>query len=460
MLIMKFGGTSVEDAVAMQNIGRIVTRERDRAPLVVLSACAGVTNMLVRAAKLSAQGLSAEASSLITPIRERHLKIASDLFTDGSFVQSEVNELCDQLQADAGPLLARPVNLPRLLDQLTSFGERLSSLLFSRYLLQQGITVHLIDARTIIATNDEFTNAVPDFKLTGRNTRKFLLPLVRPGSIVVTQGFIGATISGETTTLGRGGSDYSAAILGSVLDAKEIQIWTDVDGILTADPTILPNSFRIKQMTFREAAELAYFGARVLHPKTILPAVEKQVPVRVLNSKRPDATGTLITINPPDHPGCIVKSIAYKEGITLVSIESTRMLMAHGFLARLFEVFAQFRKPVDVIATSEIGVSLTVDDSSGLDEIVHNLREVAEVEVQSRRAVLCVVGENMKYTRGIAARTFVALDRVCVNVEMIAHGGSEINLTLVIREEEIRTAVAALHAEFFSNAREMPDLFQ
>jgi aspartate kinase len=276
----------------------------------------------------------------------------------------------------------------------------------------------------------------------------------------VTQGFIGATISGETTTIGRGGSDYSAAILGSVLDAEEIQIWTDVDGILTADPTILPNSFRIKQMTFREAAELAYFGARVLHPKTILPAVEKGIPVRVLNSRRPDSTGTLITARSPEPSGCVVKSVAYKEGITLVSIESTRMLMAHGFLARLFEVFAQFRKPVDVIATSEIGVSLTVDDSSGLDEIVHTLREVAEVTVQPHRAVLCVVGENMKYTRGIAAKVFTALDRVGVNVELISHGGSEINLTLVIREEEIRTAVEALHAEFFSNAHEMVDLFQ
>jgi len=460
MLIMKFGGTSVEDAAAMQNIGRIVTRECDRAPLVVFSACAGVTNALVRAAKLSAQGSSAEANSLLTLIRNRHLKIAADLFTNGSSVQSEVNELCDQLQAHAGPLLARPVNLPRLLDQLTSFGERLSTLLFSRYLLQQGITVHLIDARTIIVTNDEFTGAIPDFELTARNARKFLLPLVSPRSILVTQGFIGATISGETTTIGRGGSDYSAAILGSVLDAEEIQIWTDVDGILTADPTILPNSFRIKQMTFREAAELAYFGARVLHPKTILPAVEKGIPVRVLNSRRPDSTGTLITARSPEPSGCVVKSVAYKEGITLVSIESTRMLMAHGFLARLFEVFAQFRKPVDVIATSEIGVSLTVDDSSGLDEIVHTLREVAEVTVQPHRAVLCVVGENMKYTRGIAAKVFTALDRVGVNVELISHGGSEINLTLVIREEEIRTAVEALHAEFFSNAHEMVDLFQ
>lgn len=457
MLVMKFGGTSVQDAAAMRNVAQIVTREIHRAPLVVLSACAGVTNMLVRAATLIAQGLTVEATETLSSVWKQHAAIAAELLGDPG--QSDVHALCDELEAVASRFPSHPPDVARMVDQVASYGERLSTLLFARYLSQQNTTVHLVDARTIVVTNEEFTNAVPDLVLTARRGREHFLPLLSPGGVVVTQGFIGATAAGETTTLGRGGSDYSAAILGAVLGAEEIQIWTDVDGILTADPSILPHAYRLRQMSFREAAELAYFGARVLHPKTILPAVEKGIPVRVLNSRRPDSSGTLITARPAAVSGCIVKSVAYKEGITLLSIESTRMLMAHGFLARLFEVFAEFRKPVDVIATSEIGVSLTVDDSSGLEEIVQSLKEVAEVTVLPNRAVVCVVGENMKFTRGIAAKVFSALDRAGVNVELISHGGSEINLTLVIREEEIRTAVDALHREFFSHVDEMTDVF-
>jgi aspartate kinase len=460
MIIMKFGGTSVQDAAAMRNVAQIVMRELHRAPLVVLSACAGVTNTLVRASTLITRGLSGEAMEVLFSVRARHVAIAEELIGNNGAVQSEVHAACDELEGHARRFLSSPAPMPYMLDRLTSFGERLSTLLFARYLTQQKTAVHLIDARTVIVTDEEFTNAAPDFLLTARHARDHCGPVLNAGSVVLTQGFIGATTAGETTTLGRGGSDYSAAILGAVLGAEEIQIWTDVDGILTADPTIVPNARRLRQLSFREAAELAYFGARVLHPKTILPAVEKGIPVRVLNSRQPGSIGTRIAVQPDESSGCIVKSVAYKEGITLVSIESTRMLMAHGFLARLFEVFAQFRKPVDVIATSEIGVSLTVDDDAGLDEIVRSLNEVAEVTVQPHRAVLCVVGENMKYTRGIAARVFTALDRAGVNVELISHGGSEINLTLVIREGEIRTAVESLHAEFFSNVDELPGVFQ
>lgn len=450
MIVMKFGGTSVEDATAMRNVARIIQRELHRSPFVVLSACAGVTNLLVRMAKAVAHGRREEAASHAAVLKERHVRIWNELqLGDRS---EEFTRLLEGLDEASQLTLYPPDELPRLTDQLTSYGERLSSLLLATFLLQQGVDAKLLDAALLMTTDDQFTAATPLMHFVDARAREVCAPLLAPGRVVVTQGFIGATLDGTPTTIGRGGSDYSAAIFGSVLHAEEIQIWTDVDGILTADPMLVRNARRIRYLTFREAAELAYFGARVLHPKTILPAIDKGIPVRVLNSRRPDVGGTLIAKENIHAEQCVVKSVAYKRGITVVHIESTRMLMAHGFLARLFDVFARFQKAVDVIATSEIGVSLTVDDPRDLNIIVAALREFADVEVLPGRAVLCVVGENMKYTKGIAAKIFGALDRAGVNVELISHGGSEINLTMVIQEGEIPRAVEALHEELFAAA--------
>ena len=461
MIVMKFGGTSVEDAAAMRNVSAIVARELDRAPLVVVSACAGVTNALVAVAQAGAAGAFADVRVSVGALRDRHRGIALDLLEKGAApVLDQVEMLFDRLLARVTTPLSHLELLPELLDDVTSYGERLSSLLLAACMEQQGTPVYLLDAREVLVTDATFTSAVPlqeptDDRMSGR-----CRPHLGRGRVVVTQGFIGSTKEGKTTTIGRGGSDYSAAIFGASLGAEEIQIWTDVDGILTADPSILPEARRIRRMTFREAAELAYFGARVLHPKTILPAVQKGIAVKVLNSRRPRQEGTTIAIERPDHPGCIVKSIAYKEGITLLRIVSTRMLMAHGFLAKLFEVFAAHKKAVDVIATSEIGVSLTIDDDAGLDLLLDHLSGFAEVDVQQRRAVLCVVGENMRDTRGVAARFFGALERAGVNVEMVSHGGSAINLTVVIREEDILASVGALHQEFFATVPETNEIFQ
>lgn len=448
MIVMKFGGTSVEDASAMRNVAGIVRRELPRAPLVVLSACAGVTNALVRTARAIVHGQHDEAANEVAILKDRHRRIWNELQLGEQ--RAELDRLLAELEHASQLTLYPPDELARLTDQLTSYGERLSSLLLATYMQQQGVETKLLEASRMMITDDQFTAAVPQMNHVEERTGEICAPLLMPGRVVVTQGFIGATADGTPTTIGRGGSDYSAAIFGSMLGAEEIQIWTDVDGILTADPTIVHDARRIRYLTFREAAELAYFGARVLHPKTILPAIEKGIPVRVLNSKRPETDGTLIAQENIHAERCIVKSVAYKAGITVVNIESSRMLMAHGFLARLFEVFARFKKAVDVIATSEIGVSLTVDDPKELDLIERELRAFADVEVLPGRAVLCVVGENMKYTKGIAAKVFTSLDRAGVNVELISHGGSEVNLTMVIREVEIRRAVQALHEELFA----------
>src|ERR1041385_4369171 len=260
-------------------------------------------------------------------------------------------------------------------------------------------------------------------------------------------GFIGSTIDGVTTTLGRGGSDFTASIVGAGIGADAIEIWTDVDGMLTADPTILPGAHRVKTISFAEAAELAYFGAKVLHPATVVPAIEKNISVLILNSRRPDVHGTRITSDAVPC-GNVVKSIACKRRITLVNIHSTRMLMAYGFLNRIFEVFNRKETPVDMVATSEVSVSLTIDNAARLDEIVSEVRQFAEVDIESNQAIVCLVGENIRYTPGVARRVFNSLDGI--NIRMISQGASLLNISFVVAERDLQKAVGALHAEFFS----------
>jgi aspartate kinase len=284
-------------------------------------------------------------------------------------------------------------------------------------------------------------------------TRQKLLsaipPLAGRGQVVVTQGFVGASTEGITTTIGRGGSDYSAAIFAALLDAAELQIWTDVDGVLTADPSLVPAAMNIPEMTFDEAAELAYFGARVLHPSTILPAVEKDIPVRVLNSRRPDHPGTVIrrrTISPRTR---IVQSIAYKEGVSLLTIRSNRTMIAPAFIAHVFTVFGAHHKVIDTIVTSETGISLTVRDREHLDEIVGALAKVGTVSWQSGRAVVTVVGEGLRQSVHARSAVFETLRRIGITVELVSLGGSDISITFVIRDEDIAETVGALHRAFF-----------
>ncbi|HEV8539287.1 MAG TPA: lysine-sensitive aspartokinase 3 [Bacteroidota bacterium] len=450
MIVMKFGGTSVQDAVAIQNVSRIIAARLGEKPLVIVSACAGATNALIRIAQKAGDGHEAPAIASLHELRDRHISIAGELLpgAHGSVLQSLQADFDELEQLVRSIVVLREVT-PRTLDQVAAYGERWSSLLLHAALNHQGIPCEWIDARTVMATDNEFSHATPLLDTIEHRAQTSLLPLLHKGSVIVTQGFIGATLDGITTTLGRGGSDYSAAVLGAALGAAAIQIWTDVDGMMTADPTIISDAQLIKEMSFNEAAELAYFGAKVLHPSTILPAIRKNIPVWVLNSSRPESAGTLITHKSTQEPDSVVKSIAYKKGISVITVQSTRMLMSYGFLARVFEVFARHKKSVDVVATSEVGVSMTVDNRSLISQIVEELQQFADVQAHYDRAVVCVVGEGMKQTKGIAARVFTALGNAGVNVELISHGGSEINLTFVIREDEVLRAVEALHDEFF-----------
>lgn len=449
MIVMKFGGTSVEHARAMQTLIEIVRREKDRKPVVVLSAIAGATNTLLAAAQHAVKGNLEEVNRNLNDLLERHVLILENLISTRSTIQElilETRRRFDGLRnlCQGIAILGELTN--RSLDAIASVGEQLSTLIVDRAMQEQGLPSELVDARSVMVTDDRYGRATPLFPQIEEKAQHLLEPKIASGKIIVTQGFIGSTVNGVTTTLGRGGSDYTAAILGAVLGAQEIQIWTDVDGVLTADPRIVSSASKLKVISFREASELAYFGAKVLHPSTILPAVTKNIPVIVLNSQRPGASGTRIVANPPKS-NAAVKSIASKKGITVINIQSTRMLMAYGFLESIFSVFSRHTTPVDLVATSEVAVSLTIDNPSRLEEIVRELEQFAEVSVLSSKAILCIVGEQMHSTVGIADRIFRALGDV--NVTMISQGASEINMSLVIDEGHVSQAVQRLHNEFF-----------
>ncbi len=451
MIVMKFGGTSVQDVDAINNAASLIEDRIQDHPLVVVSACAGVTNALQGLAQDAGRGNRSEAALAIESLRSRHQSIAKELLLPG---QERFFSMLDQHCAELRDLVLGISTLreltPRALDQCMAYGELWSSMLLAEALAKLGIDARWQDARTVMVTSAEFTQALPEFSAMGERCRELWKPALDQGTVIVTQGFIGSTADGKTTTIGRGGSDHSASLFGAALDAAEIQIWTDVDGILTADPSVIPDARHIAEMSYQEASELAYFGAKVLHPSTIFPAIEKNIPVKVLNS-REGGEGTVIRRDAVPSNNGIVKSIAYKEGITVLRIVSTRMLMNYGFLARVFSVFEGRRKSIDVVTTSEVGISVTLDDDHGIEALAEELCEFSEVTVERNRAVLCVVGEKIRQTRGVAASVFASLDEAGINVEMISQGGSEINLTFVIREEEIATAVRALHDRFFRN---------
>jgi aspartate kinase len=334
----------------------------------------------------------------------------------------------------------------RSLDAIASVGEILSSQILSEAFRTHKLPVKWIDARSFMITDNQFASAVPLFDQINQKLKEVLTPLMSSGIIVITQGFIGATVNGTTTTLGRGGSDYSASIIGAALDAEEIQIWTDVDGVLTTDPRIAPAAQKLRIISFREAAELAYFGAKVLHPSTIFPAVKKDIPVVVLNSKRPENSGTRIISNPPK-TNIPVKSIVCKRGITVVNVQSLRMLMAYGFLESIFSVFNKYQTSVDLVSTSEVAVSLTIDNTSKLDQIVAELSRFAEVSILDKKGIVCVIGDQMRWTAGIADQIFHALRDI--NAVMITQGASEINMSLVVDESQVDEAIRRLHKHFF-----------
>jgi aspartate kinase len=445
-VVMKFGGTSVGDADAMGRLVRHVSTARAGGDvLVVVSALSRVTDRLLQLAGTAAAGQEAAMHDAVSELEVRHLDVASQVAPGDAAlpaaIRHELGELRNLLHAVATLKDASP----RTRDAVAAFGELLSSRIVAAACTAAGVQADWVDPRRVLVTTDGFGAALPLMDATTAAVAERVRPLIAQGLVPVTGGYVGATADGVTTTLGRGGSDYSAAIFGAALDASEIQIWTDVDGMLTADPRVVAETHVVPRMSFGEASELAYFGAKVLHPSTILPAVAKAIPVRILNSRRGGGPGTLITADTSaDEP---LAALACKRHVTVVDITSTRMLMAHGFLRRVFEVFERWGTAIDVVSTSEVSISVTIDDDSRLTGLVEELSAFAEVRVEPEMAILCAVGDGLRRDPRLAARILGSLERF--PLRMVSQAASRRNVTVVLQEGLAADAMAHLHGTFF-----------
>jgi aspartate kinase len=449
MIVMKFGGTSVKDQEAVGRLVQVVGRER-RPRLVVVSALSKVTDALLQAARLAEQGDEVGARQAVRALHRRHEEMAALVRATErrAGLLAAVDALFDEVEAIVRALAVVEEVSPRSSDAILAFGELASSRIVAAALDDAGLGARWLDPRAVLVTDARHGAALPDRAATDARLRSVVRPLLAEGLVPVVGGFVGATATGLTTTLGRGGSDYSAALFGAGLEADEIQIWTDVDGMLTADPRVVAGPRVVPRLSFDEASELAYFGAKVLHPSTILPAVGLGIPVRILNSQRPEAPGTLITRGGAEG-GAGPVAIACKRGVTRIDIASTRMLMAYGFLRRVFEAFERFKTPVDVVTTSEVSVSVTVDDSRALDAILGELRGFADVAREDDMAIVCAVGERLRTDPRLATRVLSALEGL--PLAMVSQGGSRKNITVVLRDADAPLAMERLHRRFFED---------
>jgi aspartate kinase len=447
--LMKFGGTSVEDASAFRNVAALVKSVAGAEPVIVVSAIAGFTNALLASVDKAIEGDVSAATRLLEVQFARHLDMANELLAAAgrATFAAALSEARREIKQLHKIISAHPVTSPPLQDEIVAYGEHLSSQFLAAVLREHALNAVQVDARRCIKTDDNYGKATP-LAETAAATRAEILPLLQAAKIPVLGGFIGSSSKGATTTLGRGGSDYSAALVGTALKAQEIQIWTDVSGVLTADPRVVSKARTIPVLSYQEAAELAYFGARVLHPKTIQPAIAKSIPVRVCNSRAPKEPGTLIVAESEATPQT-VKAIAHKNGITTVQVTSARMLGAYGFLRALFEVFDRHQTAVDVVTTSEVSVSLSIDDAGPLPQVIPDLEQLGTVEVEKRRTIISVVGEGLRSTPGIAARIFSVVRDI--NVSMISVGASSVNLTFMVDENHAVEAITRLHRACFES---------
>jgi aspartate kinase len=450
---MKFGGTSVEDPAAIGRTAAIVAGRvaLGKNPVVVVSAMSKVTDQLLRAASLAAQGDRAGSLAIGAQLRERHRQTATELVkktADVAELIEFIDRKFDSLDEVLRGLAAILELTPRISDLIVSYGERLSSRIVAAAFRERGIDAAHVDAREVIITDSQFQKAAPLDSLIEERAQIKLLPLTAQGKVPVMGGFIACNEAGVTTTLGRGGSDFTGALVGGAISAETIEIWTDVDGIMTADPRVCPDALRVKVVSFEEAAELAYFGAKVLHPATILPAVKKNIPVLVLNSRNAACEGTRIVSLAP-HCKSPFKSISVKKKLSIIDVVASRMLMTHGYMKDIFTVFDKHKCAVDMVSTSEVSVSLTLDSNDKLPAIAADLSKLADVKCEGQKALICLVGEDIRGQNGMAAQVFTAIRHI--NVRMISQGASEINMSFMIDESDADEAVRSLHAAFFKN---------
>lgn len=450
MLVMKFGGTSVGSAERMKKVLCLAQQSaQNDKTVVVLSAMSGVTNLLIAGAEQALAHDLKRADETLKAIMDKHEQAIKELLGEGAqsdAVKTQLKPYIEELEVLYKGISYLGELSRRSLDAVSGIGELLSSRILAAYAQMQAVPSAWVDARSFMITDDLFGKATPLSEVVESKANDLLRPLLDQGKIIFTQGFIGATVDGVSTTLGRGGSDYSASIIGAALSAEEIQIWTDVDGMLSADPRVVPDARLLSEVSFQEASELAYFGAKVLHPLTIKPAVEKNIPVRILNTFNPENRGTLITASA--QASGTIRAVAAKKDITALFLNSPRMLMTHGFLAQVFQVFDRHKVPIDLIATSEVSVALTIDSKDRAEPLLRDLSEFGELQTLDKVAIVSVVGRQFREQSGIAGRVFRALSDI--NIIVISGGASDININFVVSNSDADKAVQQLHSEFFS----------
>ncbi|MBR0573223.1 MULTISPECIES: lysine-sensitive aspartokinase 3 [Pasteurellaceae] len=440
--VAKFGGTSVANFKAMSACANIITSDKNTR-VIVLSASAGITDYLVELANGCKED---RLKTILNNIRDIQFSIINQLQCPNKILD-KIELLLEHISnlAESATLVTSRI----LSDELISHGEMLSSTIFTQLLKEKNIDAIWVDIRDIVATNDNYGKALPNNKKTQQQANEILKPLLDSGKVIVTQGFIGRDDNGKTTTLGRGGSDYSAALLAEVLNANDVLIWTDVSGIYTMDPRVVPNAKRIETISFNEAAEMATFGAKVLHPATLLPAVRSNIPVFVGSSKNPEQGGTWITSNPQPRP--IFRAIALRGDQTLVTLSSLGMIHTKGFLANIFSILAKHQLSIDVVTTSEISIALTLDKigstTSLSPQIIEELSISCNVQIEPNLALVTIIGNNLHTEKGLAKQLFGALEKD--NIRLISYGASSNNICILVNNEEVDKIVRGLHCSLF-----------
>jgi aspartate kinase len=451
---MKFGGTSVANFEAITRTIFIIGGKLDQKPVVVVSALSKVTDLLYRISDAAASRNVTEAKELLSQLRQRHVDLAAELLAQSMMKDeaiAKVNALCDALESIAMAVCSLGELSDRNKAIIISNGEYLSSTIIAYAMNSKGIRTKWVDARGMMVTNNSYLKAEPDMGAIVEKVPGVVADAYEGMDAIITQGFVGVTRDGDPTVLGRGGSDYSASLIGMAVDAERIEIWTDVDGVRTADPRSVKNTKYLEKISFEEAAEMAHFGAKVLHPLTIEPAVKKNIPIYVLNSMNPSGKGTAILRNELIEDG--VKSVSFKENIKVINIFSTRMINTSGFLRRVFEIFSESKVSVDLISTSEANISVTVDASQNIDPVVAELSEFADVIVDDDKSQVSVIGKNIVRLNGMLKKTFTPLKKC--NVYMISQGASFVNISFVVDREELAEVVQDLHDHLFDQVEEL-----
>jgi len=461
MLTMKFGGTSVGDVPRLQEVVSIVRQFLGEQPVVVASAMGGLTNVLLETAQKAVERRTGEVNNAVAAIQDRHLKIANTLVQDyprrAALIAAQQEMIDDLSNFYQGVALLRELS-PRSLDAIAAFGELLSCRQIAAILEDSGIPAQFVDARKLVRTDDQFGEANIDFAVTNPALHDALVPLVQQGIVPVVTGFVASTADGITTTIGRSGSDYTGSVVGAAVNSSEVWIWTDVDGVMTADPRNVNGAKVLKEISYREAAEMSYFGAKVIHPKTMVPAIEKKIPIRIKNTFNPSHPGTLISAS-PDNGGTWAKTVTSINDLAIIAIEGNGMIGVPGVSGRIFTALARAQVNVMMIsqASSEHNVCIIVpkkDSAHGLKTLREEFsidiakKIIDDITMRGPVSIVAVVGEGMIGSKGIAGKTFSAVAQADVNIIAIAQGSSELNISFVVEQNDAKKAVQAVHDAF------------